>query len=192
MERAIQVLKSQAKPTPQAAAGLLQIVLKKTTIPDNARRVITAFLAQDPDATTGLDFEAPEAHAYEFQSGGVVDMLEKLLDKFIEERNQLEKEEANARHAYEMLAADLKNQVAQATKSRDDKAAIRGRKLQRSGDKKGELADTTAMHDADTKYLSDLKAQCETKNQEFESRQQVGAHAQRKTRAQMTSAVVCL
>ena len=34
---------------------------------------------------------------------GVVDMLEKLHDKFEDERTDLEKEESNARHAYEML-----------------------------------------------------------------------------------------
>merc|ERR1719158_2080504 len=44
------------------------------------------------NAPSGLDVQAPEANAYEFQSGGVVDMLEKLLDKFIQERTVLEKE----------------------------------------------------------------------------------------------------
>ena len=45
----------------------------------------------------------PSDHRYEFQSQGVVDMLEKLHDKFEDERTDLEKEESNARHAYEML-----------------------------------------------------------------------------------------
>ena len=34
------------------------------------------------------------------RSQGVVDMLEKLHDKFEDERTDLEKEESNARHAY--------------------------------------------------------------------------------------------
>ena len=42
---------------------------------------------------------------------GVVDMLEKLHDKFEDERTDLEKEESNARHAYEMLIQDLTAQV---------------------------------------------------------------------------------
>ena len=43
--------------------------------------------------------------------GKVVDMLEKLHDKFEDERTDLEKEESNARHAYEMLIQDLTAQV---------------------------------------------------------------------------------
>ena len=38
-------------------------------------------------------------------------MLEKLHDKFEDERADLEKEESNARHAYEMLIQDLTAQV---------------------------------------------------------------------------------
>jgi len=45
---------------------------------------------QDPE---GLEVSAPEAYGYEFQSHGVVEMLEKLLDEFIAERAKLKKEE---------------------------------------------------------------------------------------------------
>ena len=54
-----------------------------------------------------VSWEQPERagrhveQSYSFQ--GVVDMLEKLHDKFEDERTDLEKEESNARHAYEML-----------------------------------------------------------------------------------------
>ena len=51
-------------------------------IPAEAKRAIDAFVQQ----SESLDVSAPEANAYEFQSSGVVEMLEKLLDKFIDER----------------------------------------------------------------------------------------------------------
>lgn len=38
---------------------------------------------------------APESASYEFQSHGIVEMQEKLQDKFIAERTDLEKEEMN-------------------------------------------------------------------------------------------------
>ena len=40
-----------------------------------------------------IAYEAPEAHGYEFQSGGVIDMLEKLKDQFSQKKYELEKEE---------------------------------------------------------------------------------------------------
>merc|ERR1719439_76396 len=122
-----------------------------------------------------MDEAAPEANAYEFQSHGVVEMLEKLLDKFIDERSTLEKEEMNSKHAYEMLMQDLNAQIAQATQDRDEKAETKAKKLQAKADAEGDLKDTTTTRDADVKYLADLTSTCETKASDFESRQQLRA-----------------
>merc|ERR1712190_309806 len=127
---------------------------------------------QDPE---GLAVSAPEANAYEFQSSGVVEMLEKLLDKFIDERTALEKAEMNSKHAYDMLMQDLKAQIAQATQDRDEKAETKAKKLQAKADAEGDLKDTTTTRDADVKYLADLTATCEQKASDFESRQQLRA-----------------
>jgi len=139
LERAIAVLKKQAHDRKQAA--LVQLKSLKL-IPNQAKQAIDAFLQQDPEE--GLAVSAPEANAYEFQSGGVIEMLEKLLDKFIAERTTLEKEEMNAKHAYDMLIQDLKAQLAQATQDRDEKAAFKAETLQSKADAKGDLEDTTS------------------------------------------------
>merc|ERR1719324_1565463 len=126
-------------------------------------------------APEGLAVSAPEANAYEFQSSGVIEMLEKLLDKFIDERTTLEKEEMNSKHAYDMLMQDLNAQIAQATQDRDEKAETKANKLQAKADAEGDLKDTTTTRDADSKYLADLTATCEQKASDFESRQQLRA-----------------
>merc|ERR1719181_2430607 len=123
-------------------------------IPAEAKRTLNAFLQQDPDE--GLAVSAPEAEGYEFQSQGVIDMLAKLLDKFVAERTQLEKEEMNSKHAYDMLMQDLKAQIAQATQDRTEKAETKAKKLQAKADAEGDLTDTTTTRDADEKYLADL------------------------------------
>merc|ERR1719305_1580126 len=118
---------------------------------------------------------APEANAYEFQSSGVIEMLEKLLDKFITERTTLEKEEMNSKHAFDMLMQDLNAQIAQGTKDRDEKAASKAKNLQAKADAEGDLKDTTTTRDEDQKYLDELTAKCEQKASDFESRQQLRA-----------------
>jgi hypothetical protein len=102
-------------------------------------------------------------------------MLEKLLDKFIDERTVLEKDEMNSKHAYDMLMQDLTAQIAQATQDRDEKAETKAAKLQAKADATGDLKDTTTTRDADSKYLADLTATCEQKASDFESRQQLRA-----------------
>ena len=56
----------------------------------------------------GLAVNAPKASGYDFQTSGVVKMLEKLLNEFIAERTTLEKEELNTKQAYEMEGQKLR------------------------------------------------------------------------------------
>jgi len=126
---------------------------------------------QEPDE--GLAVSAPEASGYDFQSSGVVEMLEKLLDKFIDKRTEAEKTEMNSKHAFELLIQDLTAQTEQATTDRGEKAVSKAKKLQAKADAEGDLTDTTTTKEADEKYLADLTATCEQKASDFESRQQL-------------------
>merc|ERR1712196_348773 len=167
--RAIEVLKKQNYDRKQAAEMLIQLT---PIIPKENQRVLNNFLQQAE--SSNLE-QAPEAHGYEFQSGGVIEMLEKLEDKFSDERSELEKAEVNAKHAFDMLMQDLTAQVENATQARTEKSETKGKKLQAAADAKGDLVDTTATRDDDQKYLSDLVATCEQKASDFENRQQLRA-----------------
>merc|ERR1719223_1741171 len=173
LERAIAVLKKQAFDRKQSSFLEVSALKSFSLIPQDAKRAIDAFLGDEP--ADGLAVTAPEASGYEFQSHGVIDMLEKLLDKFISERTNLEKEETNTRHAFEMLVQDLSAQVDQATADRDLKSENNAKKLQAKATAEGDLTDTVTTRDADQKYLTDLTATCEQKASDFESRQQLRA-----------------
>merc|ERR1719189_3251078 len=145
-------------------------------IPADAKKAIELFLMQGEEPSdSGLAVSAPEASAYEFQSHTVIDMLEKLLDKFVDERTATEKKEMNTKHAFDMLMQDLKAQIEQATQDRGEKAGVKAKKLQAKADAEGDLTDTTTTRDSDQKYLSNLVATCEQKASDFESRQQLRA-----------------
>jgi len=176
LERAIAVLKKQNFDRKQAEAALLQ-VNAGSMISQEQRKIINTFLQQDPEDADveGLAVSAPQANAYEFQSGGIIDMLEKLLDKFDAERDTLEKEETNARHAFEMLVQDLNASIEQGTAAREEKSEIKAKKLQAAADAKADLEDTTTTMEDDKKYLADLTATCEAKGAAFEERQQLRA-----------------
>merc|ERR1719487_851744 len=90
LQHAIAVLKKQAYDRKQKGALLdVSNLQALPLIPHEAKRIINTFLMQEPEEA-GLSVAAPEANAYEFQSSGVVEMLEKLLDKFVDERTALE------------------------------------------------------------------------------------------------------
>merc|ERR1712159_216546 len=173
LDEGIATLKKQSHDVKQAAASLMQISASNI-IPAESKKVIDAFLAQDPD-DENLAVAAPEANAYEFQAQGIVDMLTKLAGKFEDERTDLEREETNARHAFEMLSQDLKAQIGQATSARTEKSEAKAKALQSAADAKGDLQDTTTTRDDDSKYLADLTATCEQKSSDFAARQQLRA-----------------
>jgi len=172
LQRAIAVLKKQAHDRKQSSSLAQVAALKNMVlIPDKAKKIINAFLSTEEDEVD----TAPEANAYENQSHGVVEMLEKLLDKFIDERTTLQKEEMNSKHAFDMLMQDLAAQIAQASTDRGEKAEAKAKTLQAKADNKGDLQDTTTSKATDEKYLGDLTATCGTKASDFESRQQLRA-----------------
>jgi len=173
LQRAIAVLKKEAYDRKQSSLAQVSNLQSLTLIPPEAKKAIDAFLLQEP--TEGLDVSAPEAYGYEFQSHGIIEMLEKLLDKFIAERTDLEKTEMNSKHAFDMLMQDLTAQIDQATQDRGEKAELKAKTLQAKADALGDLEDTTSTRDADQKYLDDLTATCEQKASDFESRQQLRA-----------------
>jgi len=175
LERAIITLKKKSGDTAQAAM-LIQKVASIARVPAGARRTLQSFLAlgstthQDP-----LSVSAPQANAYEFQSGGVVEMLEDLKDKFTEEKSTLEQDEMKSKHAYDMMLMELKDSIEQGENQRSKKAKTKAQREEDAAGAKGDLADTTASRNEDQKYLDDLNAQCTQKSNDFEARQQLRA-----------------
>jgi chromosome segregation ATPase len=169
--RAIAVLKKQSSDKKQAAFTQLSNLKKLNIIPDDAKRTIDAYLQQDPGS--GMDYAAPEANAYEFQSSGIVDMLEDLLRKFTDERTTLEKEETSSRQNFEMLMSDLDSQIANSQAGLEKDRVDKAKALKDKASAEGELVDTTATRDEDQKFLDDTSAECAQKASDFEARQQL-------------------
>jgi len=163
--KAIAVLKSRSADVPQA---LLQVRSSKL-VSDKARSVLDSFLAVHENAESG----APEANAYESQSGGVIDMLEKLKMKFEDQRLLLEKEEMNAKASYEVLMQQLTDDIKADKKAVDTKTAAKAGRLEDAAQAKGDKTVTEKTKAEDEKTLSDTNAECEARSQEFESNQVV-------------------
>jgi len=170
LERAINVLKKQSADRPQAE--LMQSLLQVTSlhlVPSSTKRALTSFLQQDPAAT----YSAPEANAYEFQSGGVVDMLEKLLAQFKKQKLDLEEQELNAQHGYEAIMQELTDNIENAEAEIARRSKVKAEREQDKADAEKDLAQTTADRDEDQKYLDDLTALCTQKRADFAKRQEL-------------------
>merc|ERR1719265_703068 len=186
VERALQTLKSPQFSFAQKQDTLhrvqnLELVIQDDALQKRAMKAITAFLQQGPDNLLLQDAreetEGPQGTIknFESQSGGIINMVEELGDKFQDERNQLETDEANKKHAYDMMAQDLTSQIEHATEERESKAGKKASREEDKGSYSGELADTTATLQADMKFLNDLTVEYEQKSSDFSQRQELRA-----------------
>jgi len=181
VQGAITVLKKQAYTREQAGAALLQLQSRRL-VPEEAKAALAAYL-QQPSATYDesampnemLFREAPEAAGYEFQSGGVVSMLEKLLDEFSSKKTELEKSELEAQHGYEQIAQQLTDNIETASQEISRKTKRRAETQDAKAEAEGDLASTTADRDEDQKYLDELTVLCQQKSDDFAARQELRA-----------------
>merc|ERR1712151_634463 len=96
--------------------------------------------------------------AYDFQSDGIITMLEGLLKKFQAQLDQTNEEESNAAHYYELEKIHITDVLTKTKADREEKAATKAATVAASAKAKGDLADTRKEKAADEKTLADMQA----------------------------------
>merc|ERR1719362_2706735 len=164
LERAIQVLTSQAYDRPQAEMLLQQMA--KTT--PGMTRVLAAFLQQKA-AQDG----APAVDAYEFQSQNIIDLLEGLEKKFKKELADVEEAEANQAHYHELEMIHLTDTITKLTEDSEEKTVVKAKTAAASAKAKGDLADTKKELAADKNLKADIETTLAAKSGTYEQNQEV-------------------
>jgi len=164
LERAIQVMSNQDYDRAQAESMLQKMAVGTPGM----RRVLAAFLQEK---TTGAG--EPEVAAYEFQSGGIVEILEGLLKKFKGELSDVESAESNTAHAFDLEEMHLTDLITRNTQDRAEKAATKGKTAAASGRAKGELADAQADLAEDKALLSEITSTFGVKTETYQENQKV-------------------
>lgn len=181
LTQAIAVLRKQAYDRPQAEVqqALVQVQSLRL-VPPPSKAALSAFLQQAQPDLVGEDMpserltrDSPEANAYEFQSGGVIEMLAKLKVEFRSKKSDLDAEELNAQHAYEQMMQQLNDNIENAEHEISKKTMARGETGQAKAQHEGELAQTKTDRDEDQKYKDDTEALCTLKKNDYESRQKL-------------------
>jgi len=179
VERALAVLKAGPSSGALLQTSLLEVSSVKH-VTSHQKKVLMSFI-QEPnmllqdaaETANGLDSAAPEAKAFESSSGGVIDMVTELGEKFEDERTALEKKESEEAHAHNMMVQGLVNQIKGAKQERGSAVSAKSTREQDKAEAEGDLADTTNGLQEDEKFLAELTAECEQKTADFHKRQEV-------------------
>jgi len=164
---AITVLKKQDHDVAQGDFFLQ--IQKSKLLPVYAKQALAAFV-QQPD---GLSVEAPEANAYENQSGGVIDMLEKLLREFKDKKTELEQEEMKADAAFSEIMGQLHNNKKAASNEVSKKTTLRAETEEAKAEAEGEKEKTIQEKGEDQAYRAESDGLCNRKTQDFNARQKL-------------------
>jgi len=179
-ERAIEVLKRLPGTVSQSMLQThIRRVANATRTPARVSRALTSFLEEghkifeDPQPDQQLFIRAPQAHAYESQAGGVIGMLEELRVRWRDERTDLEKEEMNARHNFEVLLQRLRDNTRLAMQQREQQRKWKAERTEDKAEAAAESVATARVKAEDEKYLEDLTSLCNQKSDDFVSRQKL-------------------
>ena len=94
--------------------------------------------------------------AYESQSSGVLELLEKLEDQFTSERNGLKVEELRKKKAFESLVATLEASTKDAAREKGRKLQEKARIAEQKAKDESELEETKSLMEEDVKYKKEL------------------------------------
>lgn len=104
---------------------------------------------------------APEAKAYESKSGGILDTLADMQDKAEGLLSEARKAEVNARHAFELLAQSLRDELKVQKEELSNTKKQLAATAEVKGQAEGDLATTNKDLDEDKNYLKELSMNCQ-------------------------------
>jgi len=180
LERAIGILEREMAKTGGAAllqmqnagniAAALKTLLDASSISAGDAKKLTALVQSKESSDDGdEEFGAPDPTVYKSQSGGIVDVLQKLLDEAEDQLAVTRKEEANALHNYELLKQELTDSIAFGNKQMDKTKKESAAAAETKATAEGDLAVTNKGLAEDIAQLADTHHQCMTKAQDFEA-----------------------
>merc|ERR1719247_3003133 len=167
LERAIQTMQAKNYDVPEAQAFLQRQAVAKPGM----RRVLAAFLQVTQAQETARG--APAVAAYEFQSGGIVALLEKFLTKFKGELEEVEREESNQSKNHDLMMINLANTIDDFKSEIEEDSALKSKRSRESAQAKNSLASTKKELEEDQKTFADMKATFAAKSDQFKANQEV-------------------
>merc|ERR1719356_1606249 len=135
------------------------------------RRVLAAFIqeTQKHENMRG----GPAVAAYEFQSGGIIQLLEKFLTKFKGELEEVESEESNQAHNFDLEVIQFSDTIDYMKKEIEEKSVLKAKRARESAQAKSDLAATKKELAEDEKTLKEMKATFAAKSDTFKANQKV-------------------
>jgi predicted nucleic acid-binding Zn-ribbon protein len=175
LQRAISVLEREMAKSSTAfvqvqSAGsvikALEVMVRASAFSSADATRLTAFVQS---ANTEEDAGAPDAAAYTSKSGGIVDVLEDLLDKANTQLSESRDKESKAQHAYAMLKQSLEDSIKYGNKDMDEAKVASAKASEEKADAEGSLDAVSKDLAEDKTMLEETTKQCESYAEDYDA-----------------------
>lgn len=147
---------------------VFSIMVKASTLNTADAAKLTAFVQSSADDDDS-EFGAPAGAVYESHSGGIVDVLQGLLDAAQEQLDTARKQERTEVHNFEMLKQSLEDAIKFANKELNNAKKELGTSQETKAAAEGDLTVTQKDLAQDIDTLSSTHHECLTSSQDFEA-----------------------
>mmetsp|Transcript_60496 Transcript_60496/g.94116 ORF Transcript_60496/g.94116 Transcript_60496/m.94116 type:complete len:705 (-) Transcript_60496:59-2173(-) len=115
------------------------------------------------------DVGAPAPEAYKSHSGNIIDVLEDMREKAQGQLAEIRKEEASAKHNFQMLKQSLEDQITYDTKELEQSKTNKAAAAETKAVAEGDLAVTKKDLADDEETLENMDSDCASKKEDHES-----------------------
>merc|ERR1719271_786478 len=134
------------------------------------RQVIEALIQQSSNEDASLEISTDLSKPGD-KSAVILDTIAGMKEKAEVTRNEGQKQETKAQHAFEMFSSSLNSELDSVKKQLDDSKKKKNRNAEAKATAEGDLESVTKDLASDEKYLADLQRECMEKADEFSQSQ---------------------
>ncbi|CAD7922787.1 unnamed protein product [Amoebophrya sp. A120] len=164
------IASSKAVREAQNAVTALSTIIESVAMDAESQQKIKAFLEESNELRLGQ----PQAvsSSYQSKSGGILDAIQGMQEKNAEVLAGIREKDLKARHEFELLMQDLKNQETSKTEQMEA-AKENAAKAEAAGKTAGgDLASAEEVLKSDTEELANTKAECDSKAKSWAARKE--------------------
>jgi len=172
----------------QNAGGViqaLQAMVKAASFPSEDADRLTAFVQAAHQAD---EAGAPDAAVYESKAGGIVEVLEDLLDKAQSKLAEARDKESKAQHNFEMLKQSLEDSIKHGTKDMEEAKKATAKAGEEKSAAEGELSSVSKDLAEDKVMLEEVTKECATYAEEYEA--EVASRAEELAAVKKATAII--
>jgi len=153
----------------------IQAIASAARVDTESRRKLQSYLQESQAAADASDddlsIKQPQQKAYESKSGNIVELIKQTEDKVKEELSQVRKKEMETVHTFKMLEQSLLSEIEESKEKLSSATAAKNSATEASNKAEGELVETQKTKAADQQYADEIRAECETKANEWEAKE---------------------